>query len=236
MSIATRAGARMPHGDPFFSGVLVLANGAGLLIDSSKYNRVLTSENSIALNGTFPLNGANTYSTPPSGRLNNNDGAAVASLVGSSEWCAEGYIRYGSASFGIEGNVNQWPFGITSITPSRQIRYIDAPLSLNLLTAGALPSGAFGHYAIICDNTTDPSWRRYHIAINGVVQVTSTGNIPKATTESATGVRIMGFDINSPTVYFGGYRFTRGTRRYLTNAQGEPVNNFTPNAYPFLAF
>ena len=236
MSIAARAGARMPHGDSFFSDVLLLANGAGLLIDSSKYNRVLTSENSIARNGTFPLNGANTYSTPPSGRLNNNDGAAVASLVGSSEWCAEGYIRYGSASFGIEGNVNQWPFGITSITPSRQIRYINSSLLLDLLTPTGLPSGAFGHYAIICDNTTDPTWRRYHIAIEGVVRATSTENIPKASVETVSGVRVMGFDVNSPTVTFGGYRFTRNTRRYLNNAQGEAVNDFSPDAYPFLAF
>lgn len=224
----------VPEVDPLFADVLLLANGAGLTVDSSGYARTLTTSGSAALSATFPLNGTNTYYMPPASRLENADGSALAALVGTGEWCAEFWMRYVSASFGIEGNVVQWPFGIISVNPSRQVRYIDSPLSINIQTSSALASGAYSHVAIIRDNTTHASYARYHIAIDGTVAATSSGNIAKTVTESVTGVRVMGFDVNSPTVYFGGFRLTRGSRRYLTNAEGAAVNTFTPDTYPFV--
>lgn len=224
----------VPQVDQFFANVLLLANGAGLTADSSGYARTLTTAGSPVLSSTFPLNGSDTYSVPPASVLQNTDGAAIATLVGAGEWCAEFWMRYVSASFGIEGNVAQWPFGIISVDPSRRVRYIDSALSMDIQTPSGLASGAYSHVAIIRDNTTHATLARYHIAIGGTVLVTSSGSIAKATAETSSGVRVMGFDVNSPTVYFGGYRFTRGTRRYLTNAEGAALNTFTPDAYPFL--
>lgn len=225
-----------PPNDPYFSSVLFLANGAGLTTDSSSYAWTFTSAGSIALNSTFPLNGRDTYYVPPSGVLNNGDGAAIMALIGSGEWCDEFYIRYVSASFGIEGNIAQFPIGITSVTPSRTVRYIQSGggTVLDLLTPSTFGSGAFHHITIIRDNTTNAVYARYHIAINGTVVATSTEPILKTEIESQSANRLMGFDVNSPTHYIGGRRFTRNTRRYLTNSQGGAMNTFTPDPYPFI--
>jgi hypothetical protein len=81
------------------------------------------------------------------------------------------------------------------------------------------------------------SWREmYHIAFDGTVVATSTETILKSAAETNNSIRFIGYDINSPTFYLGGKRFTRNTRRYLTNAQGESLNTFTPDAYPFADF
>lgn len=224
----------VPAVDQFFADVLLLANGAGLTVDSSSYARTLSSSGSIALSGTYPLNSTNTYAVSPGGQLTNGDSSSVASMLGSGEWCAEFWMRYVSASFGIEGNVNQWPVGIVSVNPSRLVRFVDSGLSLDIQSPTALTSGAFTHVAIIRDNTTHATYARFHIAINGTVAVTSSTTTAKSATAASSGVRVMGFDINSPTVAFGGYRLTRGTRRYLTNTEGAAVNTFTPDTYPFL--
>ncbi|HRI16894.1 MAG TPA: hypothetical protein PL196_00070 [Burkholderiaceae bacterium] len=222
----------VPAVDAQFANVLILANGAGLTVDSSPYARSLTTSGGIALDSTYTLNSANTYRIPPSGRLDTADFSAIATLLGAGEWCLEFWMRYVSASFGIEGTVYSG-IGTISVTPGRLVHFVNSSPTVDIQASAALPSGAFGHVAIIRDNTTDASNARYHIAIGGTVSATTAGTLSKSTTEAGTSTHIMGFDVNSPTVAFGGLRLTRGTRRYLTNVEGAAVNTFTPDAYPF---
>jgi hypothetical protein len=63
---------------------------------------------------------------------------------------------------------------------------------------------------------------------------TTAANFPKASNlDGVVGSYVMGYDLNSPTVAFGGMRLTRLTRRYLTNTVGTIPNTFTPDSYPF---
>jgi hypothetical protein len=164
--------------------------------------------------------------------LRNLDSIAIASLQAANEWCYELNIRYLSASFGIEGNINQFPNFILSITPGLVFRMIMIIGGFTLNLTGVLTAGVFNHVAIIRDNTTHATWTRIHLAINGVVVATSTDNIPKTEAISFSGERVMGFDINSPSVVFAGQRLTNLSRRYLHNTVGNPVNSFAPDPYP----
>jgi hypothetical protein len=223
--------AGSPPNDPLVNNVLINVNGAGVDVDSSTYNRTLINEG-VVLDNTYLLNGHPTYRCTPGTRLRNLDSIAIASLQAANEWCYELNIRYLSASFGIEGNINQFPNFILSITPGLVFRMIMIIGGFTLNLTGVLTAGVFNHVAIIRDNTTHATWTRIHLAINGVVVATSTDNIPKTEAISFSGERVMGFDINSPSVVFAGQRLTNLSRRYLHNTVGNPVNSFAPDPYP----
>jgi len=223
--------------DQYFNNVLILANGAGRLVDSSSYNRTLTSSGGLDLDNTYPLNGRRTYRVPTNGKLICNDVASVLTLLGTAECCLEFYLRWVADSpFGISAGISTFAFGGTiQLTTSEQIRLTSwsvGGVSMSDLTSTNLV-GSFDHIAIIRDNTSDPNWTRIHIAKNGVIVATSTENLPKSGVFNSGSTLLMGFDLNSPSVVFGGYRLTRNTRRYLITGEGDTPNTFVPDTYPF---
>lgn len=241
-ALALHTGARFPHPprDPYFSDVLLLCNGAGLTVDSSRYNRSLSTGGSIALNGTHPLNGFNTYNTPAGSALflSTTDHNDILSLLGAEEWCIEWWLKV--VSYVASRRTIVYSPGIffdtgLSTGDVRFAAYINGTPYVVGPSASSLTSGTFKHCALIRDNTSDANWSRLHFALDGVVGITSTANIPKADAMSTSAAfNFMGYDSFSPPVAFGGFRVTRNTRRYLTNVQGAPVNTFEPNVYPFL--
>lgn len=226
--------------DPFFSDVVLLANGAGLLVDSSQYNWTLSSGGSIALNSTYPLNGFDTYLAPPSGNLFLSTLAhnSILSLIGSGELCMEAWIKVVSYSAFARTITRSPGYFLETGLSSGNVRwafYIGGTLYSTGPIFGALNTGDFRHVTLIRDNTTDPNWTRLHYGYQGAIIGTSTANIPKGNPLTTTSAfEFLGGDAFAPTIAFGGYRLTRNTRRYLVNAEGEPLNGYTPDPYPFL--
>lgn len=246
MSLASFSGARIPHqsGDPFFGMVLLLLNGQnGLTKDSSIYDRAMTAVGSVAINSAKTLNGLPTYEKPYGGgstdqylQLTVSD-AWVAGNLATGEWCLETWLN--PTTSGLDQR-------IASFGPLELGWYGDGSVYANCFnigggsvggasSAGLLPVGTWGHLAWIRDNTTDPLFSFLRLFFNGSAAA-SLGGISKTSSLGGTGSGLpMGFTSSSQGFSSGGVRLTMSTRRYLTNIEGEPINAFTPDRYPFWA-
>lgn len=234
-------------GDPLFGSVLLLLAGpagSGVTDDASSYNRAMSVVGTLTLSGTAPLNGVNTYEKPYgnadinfSNRLELTAGDSwVSSLLGAGEWCLETYFRPSAVGTGSD---ILFSFGQIQLTwladesVGAQATNIGFSSYSVGSSAGVLAIGDFKHLCLIRDNTTNPTFGFLRLFVDGTLVGSSLAFI-KTDTMNGTGFGYaLGYTDSSPGGYFGGLRLTRNTRRYLTNAEGEAVNSFTPDTYPF---
>lgn len=232
-----------PSGDPFFGGVLLLLNGAGLTVDSSGYARPMTASGGVAIDNTKPYLGRDTYNKPHGGGVSNNrlvldDGDGWVSGCAAQEWCLE--TRFNPTAAG-SGEDRLFSLGCIAMswTGAGEVAFNAFNIGATSYTvgsaSGAVPLDAWAACMLIRDNTTDPVFAFLRLAIDGVVVASS---LPFGKTDTLGGVGFgwaLGWNSISPGGAFAGLRFTVGTRRYLTNAEGQALNTFTPDAYPYLA-
>ena len=230
--------------DPLFASVLLLANGAGLTVDSSSYNRTLVATGSMALSNTHPLNSNNTYVNGAAGEDAGLavDLTAITTALANNESCVESWLKFLAPGTGPQANQ------ILSTTGWHWLRYIHsdsdfagfATMIDTTIKAAGIGSFTWGsgwrHVAWIRDNTTSATESFMRLGIDGTIVASSAG-FSKTLNLNIVNIlaRFMGADTLSVRFAWGGFRVTNTSRRYLTNAQGAALNTYTPDQYPFLA-
>lgn len=246
MALAVYSGARIPHvaGDPLYNLVLLLLNGQdGLLTDSSLYARALSLTGTVAINSAKTLNSLPTYEKPYGAGASENQlelvaGNGFVAGLAASEFCLEAYVNPTTNG---SGDDRLFSLGALymSLTSSGQITGGSTDIGSSSISVGssvgAAPLNSWRHVAIIRDNTTNATKGFLRLFIEGALIDTSPDFNKTDVLGGGSFSWPMGSSSNSPGYSSGGLRLTGGTRRYLTNAQGEPVNSFTPDSYPFWA-
>lgn len=243
--------------EPEFGTYLLLNATESVTDDSSAFNRAVTATSFNFANPVLDgdIGGAQAYtyartSSPgPAAYLGATAAPWMASLLESVEMCVEfdikplnipGAVTAAGASrfFECMGMELTWRH-----TVDGSLRLVinddSAPFEDVSITsaAAALSIGTETHVAVIIDKTTTAEETAVRLFIDGVQAVAATGL--SAGYSLSEGLSRVGFGTlaaNNGTALFdllvSGLKITYGSRLYLTNTVGQPVNSFTPSALP----